>query len=111
MDLDIRDLEQAVLNLASNAVDAMAGEGVLRIAVHPTSGERIRIQVTDNGHGIPPEILPRIFDPFFTTKEEGKGTGLGLASVYAFATRSGGTVEVESHPGTGTSFTILLPGA
>lgn len=109
--VDIRDLEQAILNLASNALDAMPGEGVLRIAVRPASGERIRIQVTDNGDGIPPEILPRIFDPFFTTKEEGKGTGLGLASVYAFATRSDGTVEVESHPGAGTSFTILLPRA
>jgi signal transduction histidine kinase len=111
VEVDIRDLEQAILNLASNAVDATAGEGVLRISVHPADSQRIRVQVTDNGAGIPPEILPRIFDPFFTTKEEGKGTGLGLASVYAFAIRSGGTVEVESHPGAGTSFTILLPRA
>ena len=111
VEVDIRDLEQAVLNLASNAADAMPREGVLRLAARPAKGERIRIEVTDNGDGIPPEILPRIFDPFFTTKEEGKGTGLGLASVYAFATRSGGTVEVESHTGAGTSFTILLPRA
>jgi signal transduction histidine kinase len=111
VEVDVRDLEQAILNLASNAVDAMTEKGVLRIAARPVDTQRICIQVTDTGDGIPPEILPRIFDPFFTTKEEGKGTGLGLASVYAFASRSGGTVEVESHPGTGTTFTILLPGA
>lgn len=110
--VSLREFEQALLNLAANAVDAMTSDGVLRVTVDPAGDDgQIGILVQDTGSGIPPEVLPRIFDPFFTTKQEGKGTGLGLASVYAFATRSGGTVRVESHPGEGTCFILLLPRA
>ncbi|MBE0610279.1 MAG: hypothetical protein IH609_12930 [Dehalococcoidia bacterium] len=109
VDVDVRELEQALLNLATNAVDAMPAGGVLRLAVRETGDGHVRVEVTDTGEGIPPEVLPRIFDPFFTTKEATKGTGLGLASVYAFVTRNGGEVEVESQPGAGACFSLQLP--
>lgn len=109
VEVDVRELERALLNLASNAVDAMPSGGRLHLALERAPGGRIAIVVADTGEGIPQDVLPRIFDPFFTTKEEGKGTGLGLASVYSFATRSGGTVEVETHPGKGSKFRLLLP--
>ncbi len=109
VEVDLRELEQALLNLASNAVDAMPSGGTLRLALEPAPDGKIAIVVADTGHGIPKDVLPRIFDPFFTTKEEGKGTGLGLASVYSFATHSGGSVEVESQPGHGSRFRLVLP--
>jgi signal transduction histidine kinase len=65
--------------------------------------------VTDNGNGIPPEILPKIFDPFFTTKDVGKGTGLGLSIVYKIVEQHGGRISVASNPGVGTRFTVVLP--
>ena len=109
IEVDLRELEQALLNLASNAVDAMTTGGRLRLSVRRAPGGHVAVQVADTGEGIPADVLPRIFDPFFTTKEVGKGTGLGLASVYAFATRNRGSVEVESKPGQGTCFSLLLP--
>lgn len=109
VDIDVRELEQALLNLATNAVDAMPEGGVLRLAVQETGKGHVRVQVADTGEGIPPEVIPRIFDPFFTTKAEGKGTGLGLASVYAFASRNQGQVEVDSQPGQGACFSLQLP--
>jgi two-component system, NtrC family, sensor kinase len=69
----------------------------------------VAIDVADNGHGIAPEVLPKIFDPFFTTKEVGKGTGLGLSISYKIAQDHGGKLEVQSKPGAGTRFTLLLP--
>ncbi len=109
VEVDVRELEQTLLNLASNAVDAMPLGGTLHLALERAPGGQIAIVVADTGEGIPQDVLPRIFDPFFTTKEEGKGTGLGLASVYSFATHSGGTVEVETQPGQGSTFRLLLP--
>ena len=70
---------------------------------------RWRISLTDTGVGIPPDTLPQVFEPFFTTKEVGKGTGLGLAQVYGFAQQSGGTVDIRSEVGRGTTITLYLP--
>jgi len=101
-------LEQVVFNLAVNARDAMPRGGVLEIAVDEHEG-MARLRVSDTGTGIPPAIRARIFDPFFTTKEVGKGTGLGLATVYGIVQQHTGRIELESEVGKGTTFTILLP--
>ena len=69
------------------------------------------VQIGDNGPGIPPDVLPRIFDPFFTTKDVGEGTGLGLSIVHELVERHGGTIEVETKVGLGTTFTVTLPRA
>ncbi|MFZ5623891.1 MAG: ATP-binding protein, partial [Gemmatimonadota bacterium] len=109
---DRSQLEQVLLNLAVNARDAMPNGGVLRIEtrnVRLPAGPYISIVVSDTGHGISPELLPRIFEPFFTTKEVGKGTGLGLSTVYGIVTQSGGTIDVKSRPGEGARFVIHLP--
>jgi two-component system, cell cycle sensor histidine kinase and response regulator CckA len=116
-------IEQILLNLVANAVDAMAERGgrltiATRVEQNPRAlgrsmapGDRphVVLTVTDTGIGMPPEIQGRIFDPFFTTKEEGKGTGLGLATVYGIVTQSGGEVAVESTPGEGSAFRVVLP--
>jgi len=86
----------------------MAIGGVLTIIARNQS-EKVIVEVTDNGVGIQPENLPKIFDPFFTTKEIGKGTGLGLAVCYGILTEHGGTLDVQSTVGIGTTFTITLP--
>ncbi len=99
-------MEQVFINLFGNASDAMAGRGLLRVAVRP-SPHRVRITVADSGPGITPADKQKIFDPFFTTKE--KGTGLGLAIVYNIIERHKGRIEVESSPGAGTSFCLTLP--
>jgi PAS domain S-box-containing protein len=108
VEADAGQFETAIINLAVNARDAMAGEGKLTLRVRRDAGE-VAVSVCDTGSGIAPEALPHIFEPFFTTKEVGKGTGLGLSQVYGFAKQSGGDVEVESAPGQGTTFTLLLP--
>jgi len=115
---DRGQLEQVILNLAINARDAMPKGGVLKIVASnrhlkqnngtPQPGHVI-ITVTDTGTGIPPAIRDRIFEPFFTTKEPGKGTGLGLSTVYGIVKQSGGTIEVQSRVGVGTTFTVALP--
>ncbi len=116
-------IEQIILNLAVNARDAMPRGGRLRITstVESIGEERAQqrpdavpgtcvcLDVRDNGAGIPPENLPRIFDPFFTTKEVGKGTGLGLATVYGIVKQHHGWIEVESEPGKGTALRIYFP--
>jgi two-component system NtrC family sensor kinase len=107
---DEGQLQQAVIILAENATDAMPDGGTLRLrARHAGEAGGVLIEVSDNGHGIPPEIVERIFDPFFTTKEVGRGTGLGLAVCYGIVTEHGGRITVESTPGGGTTFTIRLP--
>jgi PAS domain S-box-containing protein len=123
VEADAGMMEQILLNLAVNARDAMpkGGQLAIRITVndvdekylslHPDArkGNFICINVTDTGTGISPENLPRIFEPFFTTKEIGKGTGLGLATVYGIVKQHQGWIELESHVGRGTTFRIFLP--
>jgi len=108
-----RHIVQVVLNLLLNAVDAveMADSTCLaHIAVRAWRVEEgVRLEVDDNGPGIPPEVLPRLFEPFFTTKPPGKGTGLGLALCREFVSRSGGTLHAENRPGGGARFVLLLP--
>ncbi|MFG1359945.1 response regulator [Xanthobacter pseudotagetidis] len=114
---DPTHLESALMNLAINARDAMPDGGRLSIAAEATPGgaanpggpRNIVFVVSDTGTGIASDRLERIFEPFFTTKEAGKGTGLGLAMVYGFARQSGGSVEVESVVGMGTTFRVTLP--
>ncbi|MEO0345805.1 MAG: ATP-binding protein [Pseudomonadota bacterium] len=109
--VDTLQIEQVLLNLALNARDAMAESGgTLTIS---TAGapdrEAVEITVSDSGSGMSPEIKARAFEPFFTTKPQGSGTGLGLATVYGIVTQSGGSIDVESAPGQGSTFRITLP--
>ena len=119
---DRTQIEQILMNLAMNARDAMPAGGTLVIGTSnavvpspglspapPTPGNYVRLDVTDTGVGIPSEQLRKIFEPFFTTKDIGKGTGLGLATVYGIVQQSGGSIFVDSLPGCGTAFTIFLP--
>ncbi|MEO6877986.1 MAG: ATP-binding protein, partial [Gemmatimonadaceae bacterium] len=120
---DPGQLEQVVMNLAINAADAMPQGGQLHIATASTTlgepssahdpdlvaGEYATIRVTDTGHGMDEATAAQIFEPFFTTKEAGRGTGLGLSTVYGIVKQFGGSVEVVSEPGAGTVFTVYLP--
>ena len=109
---DPHQLQQVVLNLVNNAIQAMAPGGQGRLGVTSSlSPDRstIRLAVTDNGPGIPPEHLPRVLEPFFTTKPQGEGTGLGLAIAQGIVTDHGGTIAVESTLGQGATFTVTLP--
>jgi two-component system NtrC family sensor kinase len=103
-------LQQAVIALATNAIDAMPFGGELKISAR-NDGRSVLIDVADSGIGIPPENLQKIFEPFFTTKEPGQGTGLGLAVCYGILTEHGGSLDVQSTVGVGTTFTISLPTA
>jgi len=122
INVDRNQLENALLNLAINARDAMKGEGVIRItgeniilnppdcagkSINP--GEYVRLAVADSGAGMSPTILARAFEPFFTTKPNGHGTGLGLSMVFGFVRQSGGHVEVESVEGSGTVVQMYFP--
>ncbi|TFW25201.1 hypothetical protein E4L96_05585, partial [Massilia arenosa] len=116
------ELEAAVLNLVLNARDALEDQGEIHVRAslrtlapghHPElpPGVYVELTVADNGSGIAPEHLARVFDPFFTTKPVGKGSGLGLPQVRGFAIRQGGTVDIDSALGQGTTVRLLLPAA
>ncbi|HEY0333930.1 MAG TPA: response regulator [Stenotrophomonas sp.] len=115
--VDPGELELVILNLAVNARDAMNGSGVITImgmneadsSVDDDAGHFVRLAVSDTGSGMSDEVKARVFEPFFTTKDVGKGSGLGLAQVYGFAKQSGGTVNIDSTLGEGTTITVLLP--
>jgi two-component system cell cycle sensor histidine kinase/response regulator CckA len=119
---DVGQIEQVLINLAINAQDAMPQGGTLTIAVaaSPSRPNRaspidapaaptVEIVVADTGCGMDARTREHAFEPFFTTKEPGKGTGLGLAMVHGIVEQHGGTIEVRSEPGAGTTFTITLP--
>ncbi|MBV8257272.1 MAG: hypothetical protein JO073_05580 [Actinobacteria bacterium] len=101
-------VKQIVVNLVRNAQQAMPDGGVVRIEVEPDP-EGVAVSVSDTGPGIPPDVLPRIFEPFFTTKRQNGGTGLGLAVSHGLAAMHGGDIVVESMPGQGTTFRLVLP--
>jgi signal transduction histidine kinase len=105
---DPDQMSQVLLNLVINALHAMPNGGVLRITLSLSEGS-VKLVIVDTGHGIAKQDLPKIFNPFFTTKEVGKGTGLGLTVVHGIVQEHGGSIEVDSEPGRGTSFTIILP--
>ncbi|MGA7423531.1 MAG: ATP-binding protein [Candidatus Sulfotelmatobacter sp.] len=107
---DAAQIEQVLLALIMNAIDAMPRGGNLWIATLLNHDEtEISIEVRDDGAGIAPDVLPQIFEPFMTTKEHGRGVGLGLAISRGIVERHNGRIEVESHLGKGTTFTLTLP--
>jgi two-component system NtrC family sensor kinase len=108
VEADAGQIQQAVIALATNAIDAMPDGGTLTFSAFSDS-RRLIIEVRDTGHGIASEDLSKIFEPFFTTKEVGKGTGLGLAVCYGIITDHDGRVSVRSNVGKGTTFSIFLP--
>ncbi|MCP4849257.1 MAG: response regulator [Verrucomicrobiaceae bacterium] len=124
VEADGTQVEQVVMNMCVNAIDAMGGAGgCLRLSsrnvrqresegpeyAHDVPGDYVAISVEDEGSGMPPDILSKIFEPFFTTKEQGKGTGLGLATSYGIVKQHGGWISCDSEVGKGTKFQIFLP--
>jgi signal transduction histidine kinase len=120
---DAGEVESAVVNLAINARDAMPNGGKLSIRTDNamlerdevgfegplTAGDYVRISVSDNGIGMTKDVLTRVFEPFFTTKPPGRGTGLGLSTIYGFIKQSGGNIRIYSEPGAGTTVSLYFP--
>jgi PAS domain S-box-containing protein len=120
--VDRNQLENAILNLAINARDAMQGEGTIDLCADNivldrkfcagkgiTAGDYVRVSVADTGVGMPPQVLAQAFEPFFTTKADGQGTGLGLSMVFGFVKQSGGHIEIASDVGQGTRVQLYFP--
>ncbi|HKN87848.1 MAG TPA: PAS domain S-box protein [Nitrospiraceae bacterium] len=102
------EIDQVFVNLITNAVDAMQGRGRLTLLTEFIN-ERLELQISDTGCGIPPSLISKIFDPFMTTKDPGKGTGLGLSIAYKIVSKYGGHINVKSEEGRGSTFTISFP--
>jgi two-component system, NtrC family, sensor kinase len=108
-------INQVFMNLLTNAAQALSQREEARITIETKGGisvgeqDGVEVKISDNGQGIPAEVLPRIWDPFFTTKDVGEGTGLGLSIVHELVERHGGTIECETKLGEGTTFTVRLP--
>jgi signal transduction histidine kinase len=109
LEANSEELELSILNLVNNSLDAMPAGGALTITARPIES-RVRIEISDTGRGIDPDLLPRIFEPWVTTKPPGRGTGLGLSITRDVISRHGGTITATSAPGR-TTFTIELPAA
>ncbi len=111
VEVDIAQLETAILNAAVNARDAMPGGGTLTLATRNLDGDEpsVCLAISDTGQGMPAEVAERAFEPFFTTKAVGKGTGLGLSQIHGFAAQAGGRAEIRSVDGKGTTLSIILP--
>jgi signal transduction histidine kinase/CheY-like chemotaxis protein len=107
--VDSNQLENAILNLAVNARDAMSGNGVLTIRTFSTARASVSLTIADTGVGMSPEVAAHAFEPFYTTKRTGEGTGLGLAQVLSFVQQSAGTIHVDSAPGKGTAIEMRFP--
>ena len=109
---DAGQIEQVVMNLVVNARDAMPRGGRLAITtsnIRALTGSYVRLSVTDTGEGMTDEVRARVFEPFFTTKPQGQGSGLGLATAYGIVEQANGQIRVESTPGKGSSFSVILP--
>jgi signal transduction histidine kinase len=106
--LDKAQLQQAILNLMSNASDAMGGKGTIDLTVRPADDEVI-LEIRDNGPGMAPEVSDRVFEPFFTTKATGRGHGLGLPITQQLVQRNGGTIDLDTALGEGTTFLLHFP--
>ena len=105
---DSNQLQQVILNLLENAIDAIGENGSISLSTR-RAGDRVSLKISDTGAGIAQELISKVFDPFFTTKAAGEGTGLGLSIVYSTLNKLGGTIDVRSEPGRGTTFTVSLP--
>jgi PAS domain S-box-containing protein len=107
---DLQQLNHVFMNILLNAAEAMEGKGSLTVRTSSGADENVvRVEISDTGPGIPPEIQPNIFEPYFTTKEVGKGTGLGLSIAYGIIENHHGNISVRSRPGEGATFLITLP--
>ena len=108
--VDEKKIKQVLINLIMNAIHAVGKKGCIRITTVLSEAEdTLHIRVADDGHGIESRYLNKIFDPFFTTKTTGEGTGLGLSVSYGIVQNHGGHIQVESRPGEGSVFTVVLP--
>jgi two-component system NtrC family sensor kinase len=108
VDCDPGQINQVFVNILANACDALGEHGTLTVRTR-ADGDAVRVVIRDDGPGIPRDLRARIFDPFFTTKDVGAGTGLGLSISHGIISAHGGRIEVESEPGQGAAFTIVLP--
>jgi len=102
-------LQQLIINLVMNAIDAMPDGGKLSISIAPSGNDKIDVRVADTGHGMPPDVAERVFEPFFTTKPAGRGSGLGLIVAKGIVSDHGGAISVNSAPGQGTVFKLVFP--